>query len=49
MRLDRERLRALWSMPFQLFVHQLMYLVVRPGRGPAVVTSPQELKHTGQD
>ncbi|QPP07861.1 glycosyltransferase [Streptomyces bathyalis] len=29
LRLDRERLRALWSMPFQLFVYrQLMYLVV---------------------
>jgi cellulose synthase/poly-beta-1,6-N-acetylglucosamine synthase-like glycosyltransferase len=29
LRLDREKLRALWSMPFQLFVYrQLMYLVV---------------------
>ncbi|MDN0198331.1 bifunctional polysaccharide deacetylase/glycosyltransferase family 2 protein [Streptomyces sp. S.PNR 29] len=29
LRLDGERLRALWSMPFQLFVYrQLMYLVV---------------------
>ncbi|WP_314175814.1 bifunctional polysaccharide deacetylase/glycosyltransferase family 2 protein [Streptomyces winkii] len=29
LRLDRERVRALWSMPFQLFVYrQLMYLVV---------------------
>ncbi|GAA2079467.1 glycosyltransferase [Streptomyces albiaxialis] len=29
LRLDRERLRALWSLPFQLFVYrQLLYLVV---------------------
>lgn len=29
LRLDREKLRTLWSMPFQLFVYrQLMYLVV---------------------
>jgi hypothetical protein len=29
LRLDRERLRALWAMPLQLFVYrQLMYLVV---------------------
>ncbi|MDC0769601.1 bifunctional polysaccharide deacetylase/glycosyltransferase family 2 protein [Streptomyces sp. HD] len=29
LRLDKEKLRALWSMPFQLFVYrQLMYLVV---------------------
>ena len=29
LRLDGERMRALWAMPFQLFVYrQLMYLVV---------------------
>ena len=52
LRLDGERLRTLWSMPFQLFVYrQLMYLVViqsvvaAAARQPAEVAPHAALRH----